>query len=205
MPISLPALVTPQVQTPAPALPARQLDILREQLTGLEAQRTGLQTELASLNQQLKIEKGPFTNTVVQTKVSDVTVAIAHTDGAIAQVRAQIAASQGQTAGTTETPPYKGSINPETVFMGALTLAVPFVIALSIIMVRRFARGGRPPGDTTEVAGRLGRLEQAVDTIAVEVERISEGQRFVTKILADQPAHAASLAGDPNLDREKAR
>jgi hypothetical protein len=29
---------------------------------------------------------------------------------------------------------------------------------------------------------RLRRLEQAVDSIAVEVERISEGQRFLTKL-----------------------
>jgi hypothetical protein len=33
---------------------------------------------------------------------------------------------------------------------------------------------------------RLERLEQAVDSIAVEVERISEGQRFVTKLLSDR-------------------
>jgi hypothetical protein len=33
------------------------------------------------------------------------------------------------------------------------------------------------------------RLESAVDTIAVEIERISEGQRFVTKLLSEsQPA-----------------
>jgi len=34
------------------------------------------------------------------------------------------------------------------------------------------------------------RLEQAVDAIALEVERISEAQRFTTKLLNDQ-AHAA--------------
>jgi hypothetical protein len=32
---------------------------------------------------------------------------------------------------------------------------------------------------------RLQRLESAVDTIAIEMERVSEGQRFVTKLLAD--------------------
>ncbi|MGE5730185.1 MAG: hypothetical protein ACM34L_16385 [Gemmatimonas sp.] len=37
---------------------------------------------------------------------------------------------------------------------------------------------------------RLARLEQAVESIAVEVERIGEGQRFVTKLMNDraQPA-----------------
>jgi len=33
---------------------------------------------------------------------------------------------------------------------------------------------------------RLSRLEQAVDAIAVEIERISEGQRFTTKLLSEQ-------------------
>jgi hypothetical protein len=32
------------------------------------------------------------------------------------------------------------------------------------------------------------RLEQAVEAIALEVERISEGQRFTTKLLADRAA-----------------
>ena len=33
---------------------------------------------------------------------------------------------------------------------------------------------------------RLSRLEQAVDAIAVEIERVSEGQRFTTKLLSEQ-------------------
>jgi hypothetical protein len=32
---------------------------------------------------------------------------------------------------------------------------------------------------------RLARIEQSVDAIAVEIERISEGQRFTTKLLSD--------------------
>jgi hypothetical protein len=33
---------------------------------------------------------------------------------------------------------------------------------------------------------RLARMEQAVESIAVEVERIGEGQRFVTKLMNDR-------------------
>lgn len=33
---------------------------------------------------------------------------------------------------------------------------------------------------------RLARLEQAVESIAIEVERISEGQRFVTKLMSEK-------------------
>ena len=41
---------------------------------------------------------------------------------------------------------------------------------------------------------RLARLEQAVDAIALEVERISEGQRFTTKLLSEQARPAPSRA-----------
>ena len=33
---------------------------------------------------------------------------------------------------------------------------------------------------------RMARLEQAVEAIALEVERISEGQRFTTRLLSEQ-------------------
>jgi hypothetical protein len=35
---------------------------------------------------------------------------------------------------------------------------------------------------------RMRRLEQAVDSIAIEVERISESQRFLTKLQTTKPA-----------------
>jgi hypothetical protein len=42
-----------------------------------------------------------------------------------------------------------------------------------------------------EVMNRLERMEQSIDAIAVEVERISEGQRFTTKLLSDVRDSAA--------------
>ena len=33
---------------------------------------------------------------------------------------------------------------------------------------------------------RLARVEQAVEAIAIEIERVSEGQRFVTKLLSEK-------------------
>ena len=37
-----------------------------------------------------------------------------------------------------------------------------------------------------EVMDRLTRLDHAVDSIAVEVERIGEGQRFMTRVLSEK-------------------
>ena len=48
----------------------------------------------------------------------------------------------------------------------------------------------RPRGDDSrqlnEIAERLANLERAVDAIAVETERISEGQRFTTRLLSER-------------------
>ena len=65
-----------------------------------------------------------------------------------------------------------------------LVLGVPFVRAL----VRRWERQPLYPAVPPEVTARLERIEQAVDAVAIEVERISEGQRFTTKLLSERAA-----------------
>jgi hypothetical protein len=62
-------------------------------------------------------------------------------------------------------------------------LFYPLVRAIA----RRMERGGTPTAlPLQNVEERLDRIERAVEAIAVEVERVSEGQRFVTKLLADK-------------------
>ena len=46
------------------------------------------------------------------------------------------------------------------------------------------------PGAAPDVADRLDRIERAVEAVAIEVERISEGQRFTTRLLSDRAASA---------------
>ena len=43
---------------------------------------------------------------------------------------------------------------------------------------------GRDP----EVMARLARVEQIVESTAIEIERISEGQRFTTRLLSEKKA-----------------
>lgn len=45
-----------------------------------------------------------------------------------------------------------------------------------------------------ETALRLERIEAAIEAIAVEVERVSEGQRFVTRLLAERAKDAPAIA-----------
>jgi hypothetical protein len=45
---------------------------------------------------------------------------------------------------------------------------------------------------------RLARVERAVEAIAIEIERVSEGQRYVTKLLDDRaPLPLARVAASP--------
>jgi hypothetical protein len=65
----------------------------------------------------------------------------------------------------------------------------PLAVGLGRAIFKRSSRAGPPPAVFAETAQRLERLEASVDAIAIEIERISEGQRFVTKLLSEsQPA-----------------
>ncbi|HWG53480.1 MAG TPA: hypothetical protein VN677_09285 [Gemmatimonadaceae bacterium] len=72
-------------------------------------------------------------------------------------------------------------------------------LVLGVRMIIRFMElKRRPAPDTTALDERMARIEQIVEATAIEVERISEGQRFTTKLLSErQPVampHAAIRA-----------
>ncbi len=46
---------------------------------------------------------------------------------------------------------------------------------------------------------RLGRVEQAVEAIAVEVERVGEGQRYVTTLLTERGQQPVPEMNRPSL------
>lgn len=107
-------------------------------------------------------------------------------------------------AGTTEQPSNRGAMMDEDEAVGLAfgTFGAGIVVALVIGRLRRrFARrraaklglkysateGAAPLPDDP----RIDRLTQAVDAIALEVERIGEGQRFVTQLLSTRERTAA--------------
>ncbi len=57
---------------------------------------------------------------------------------------------------------------------------------LSRAMARRVDRQQTGPSLPSGLTDRLQHMEQAIDAVAVEVERISEGQRFTTKLLSER-------------------
>ena len=81
----------------------------------------------------------------------------------------------------------------EIVFLNTMEMLLPAIVitVLGLPLVRVLARrldrrDAVTPPNLSRIDERLSRLEAGVDAIAVEVERISEGQRFTTKLLADR-------------------
>ncbi len=71
--------------------------------------------------------------------------------------------------------------------LGAFAMII--TISIFVPLVRAYAKRLENRSQVAvipaEVTSRLERMEQAIDSIAVEVERISEGQRFTTKLLSE--------------------
>jgi hypothetical protein len=72
-------------------------------------------------------------------------------------------------------------------------IGVPIARAIA----RKVDRDSAHPVASSDVTARLERMEQAIDAIAVEMERVSEGQRFTTKLLAERARDAALVGGAP--------
>ncbi|HKG96070.1 MAG TPA: hypothetical protein VKA84_29425 [Gemmatimonadaceae bacterium] len=85
---------------------------------------------------------------------------------------------------------FPGELIPITLFTVVPLTMIFYPLARAL--ARRIERSAPAPRELPDaVAARLERMEQAIDSIAVEVERISEGQRFTTKLLAERGAEDA--------------
>jgi hypothetical protein len=89
--------------------------------------------------------------------------------------------------------------------MGAMVLVPVFIIW----MIAKFTRGRRrrtaQATQSSEQDARMERLEQAVDAIALEIERVGESQRYQSKVLAEanlMPAMSAARSAEPVRARD---
>lgn len=82
---------------------------------------------------------------------------------------------------------------------------LPFTMAVArFIWKRSTAPATRSSGGDQATQHRLEQLQQAVDTIAIEVERISEGQRFVTRMLSERDRALGAGQAEPIRSQHKA-
>ena len=178
--------------TTAPPIPARPLtqaevQAVRDRRSELSSQLTSAAGRRAEIAAQIEDASGQ-----AKAGLED---RLAVLDKRIVQLELDIA----ETGRLLTSPAYAGSTSEAGRAMGmspGQTTAVGIVFTLFVLAPLAFAyarsiwkratgRGSAAFPDAAEAARRLAGLEQAVDAIAVEIERVSEGQRYVTKIFTE--------------------
>jgi hypothetical protein len=174
-------------RTPAEldALAAKRSE-LKQQLEGITDRREELADQLEDADAAVR----PGLETRIQIldeRASRLEREILLADDAIAAATAAGVQGQSHDLIAEVPPPPSDDMVPKEVLANALLAEALAFVLVGILVYRsimkrardRFSRGG--PHDS----GRLDQLQNAVDAIAVEVERISEGQRYVTKALGE--------------------
>lgn len=169
---------------------------LRDQLNSAEGEREEIARQLrqpevqgvdkAGLEQRLK---------VLDTRVLD--LQNQHSDAQ--QREAQAAALPGA---TTRTQQEVSSDRFEIVF--GVTTVILTVLAIPIVLAwarRLWKKSSVTLSMTPELDRRLDSIEKSIDATALEVERIGEGQRFVTQLMANRTVQEQASLGVPKESR----
>lgn len=128
---------------------------------------------------------GMSRTTIVLEKDGKTTVLENPTDAQLSQV--------GLGASQSPWNPFTRMQGPQIITLAGMTLTA--IVAVTWVVVHYVRRGqaatvGRMPA---EFSDRITRLENAIETVAVEVERVSESQRYVSRMLSE--GAAAPVAG----------
>ncbi|MDF1503975.1 hypothetical protein [Roseisolibacter sp. H3M3-2] len=201
----------PQPQSPAapppPALPgearvvigtqsigvprnAREMRVLRAQRSEMSSQLSNISSRRKELLRELERAEGPA-RPGLEARIQLLDERILQLERSLAETGQLVQAAPGEALGvqeprvvrTNRSGMDRGEVAALGIGMSGLVM-FPLAVALAVRFVRR-GKYPPPPRASREEQERMLRMEQAIDTIAVEVERISEGQRFVTQLLAE--------------------
>jgi chromosome segregation ATPase len=108
----------------------------------------------------------------------------------IAETGRQLTSAPAGLIAASQNPMTELGIDPHLVekvsVLFTLFVLAPLAVGAAFLMFKRALRPAtRPEAVSGPGNERMERLESAVDAIAVEIERISEGQRFVTRLLTE--------------------
>ncbi|HEY8164262.1 MAG TPA: hypothetical protein VIF83_01790 [Gemmatimonadaceae bacterium] len=86
---------------------------------------------------------------------------------------------------------------PEVIIVPAIFAIPAFVLIFRMLIKHKEKMANvSPPADLRAIDERLTRMEQSIDAMAIEMERVGEGQRFVTKLLAERAPERLPSASD---------
>jgi hypothetical protein len=178
-----------------------QREELSEQLTGVSSRRRNLAEEI-SQTRDASIRAGLED----RLRVLDARILQLETD--LATTGRQLSSAPAELLQSRQVEDSPAGHFEEGLVIGGL--GVLFAAAVAFLFLRR--RWKRPTSRTSNQLGadagqRLERLEQGMDAIAIEIERVSEGQRFVTRLLseAQSPAGVGRIAEPAAVKSDPAR
>jgi hypothetical protein len=184
------------------------------ELNALKARRSELSDQLMSVDGRRSKLLTQLKQTADPTAVKGLEDRLALLDKRQLQLESDLAETGQQLSGvsagllaTSQVPGITGLGSGQVVAISIVTVIfvlAPLAIGFSRTLWRRAVKPAIPPGALTETAQRLERLEGSIDAIAVEVERISEGQRFVTRLLSEGQSVPALGAGQRSPDAVRA-
>jgi uncharacterized coiled-coil protein SlyX len=204
--------LTPSLSTPGQSLS----QTIKEAVGGaLGEVSTELTKELARetarrdrLQAQLNNVTSSSDRATLRGQIADANVNVAKLEAAVAKLNAKagdLTISPAAGTFTTETqPPFfppPQDVVPEKMIISVVSIifiGFPLAIAFARLLWKRGTAVSSPaaqqqlPADTTR---RFDELSHSVDAIAIEVERISENQRYLTKLLSEPRSNAAVSAG----------
>lgn len=168
-----------------------QRRVLGQQMDELQSQRSSIAQELQGETVTGADRKG------LEQRISTIDERITALDKQIAEADAQVAKAAAVPGAAVDPPEPPRSGPPEEFWVVSTIFMFIFFLPMSIAFARRIWR--RSPQVVTnipkELSDRLMRVEQTVEASAIEIERIGEGQRFMTRLFTEgQGAHALPSA-----------
>lgn len=154
---------------------------LSNQLDELESTRRSIISQLED------IPAGSPDRKPLETRMTEVDSRITTVDQALATNATSLSNSAAIPGAIVEPPRIVDEGPPEEAFvLGGIFMIIVF-FPLSIAFARRIWRRSATAVTTfpREVMDRMLRMEQAMEATAVEVERIGEGQRFLTRLFTE--------------------
>ena len=217
-PTTLPQAPAPP---PSPAAPVVAGPLTRQDIAAIRARREELSNQLQSaasrrnrLAEELRTADMAARPGLEQ-RIAVLDERIVQLVRDIAETGQQLTSAPAGLVATTAPPAggfpglSSGQLTAVSIVFTVLVL-FPIAIAFARLLWKRATAPVRPTLPA-EASQRLERLEQAVDTVALEMERVSEGQRFMTRLLTEPNALAAIEAGrqapdaSPTREREPGR
>lgn len=167
----------------------RELRAQRDEIAGQLSNVAGRRENLAA---EIRNRSDDATRTGLENRLGVLDQRILQLETDLAMIGRQIAAAPTALVELEDEQQSDGDEGHFEEGMAAGALPVLFIGA-AVLLFRKWRRKRQRPvrverGESSE---RLERLEHGMDAIAVEIERISEGQRFVTRLLSEaQPPFA---------------